>query len=263
MPFAQSGGLRFWSFASFPEKEVLARVYTRQGGVSPSPWDSLNLGGSMGDPRDNLVENRRRIFADSGRRVESLFDVWQVHGTGVAVAQAPRPAQQEQEKADAIVTDVPGVTLMMRFADCVPVLVYDPVRRAVALVHAGWKGTVQKVVSVALRAMRASFGSHPEDLLAAIGPSIGPDHYEVGPDVVAQVVEAFGADAAFLLKALPNGKALLDLWSANELLLHQAGVKQVEVTGLCTACDTRDWYSHRAEKGKTGRFAALFALREP
>lgn len=260
MPFAHSDGLKFLSFGSFPEKEVLGRVYTRQGGVSPVPWDSLNLGGNLGDGKDHVIENRRRIFADSGRPVGSLFDVWQVHGTGVAIARAPRSSQQEQ--ADAIITDLPGLTLMMRFADCVPIFLYDPSRRAIGLVHAGWKGTVQKVVSAALHAMKAAFGSRPEDLLAAIGPSIGPDHYEVGQEVVAQVVEAFAEDAPSLLKPLPNGKSLLDLWSANQLLLHAAGVKQVEVAGLCTACDTRDWYSHRAEKGKTGRFAALFALRE-
>lgn len=263
MPFVYSGGLKFWSFDSFPDREVLARVYTRRGGVSPAPWESLNLGGNIGDGRENILENRRRIFADCDRPIESLFDVWQVHGTAVALARSPRPLEQQQVKADVIISNEPGVTLMMRFADCVPILIYDPVRHAMALVHAGWKGTVRKVVSVALSAMAAAFGSRPGDLLAALGPAIGPDHYEVAPDVETQVAAAFGADSASLLTPIPNGKALLDLWSANELLLRNAGVRQVEVAGLCTACDTQDWYSHRAERGRTGRFAALLALREP
>jgi copper oxidase (laccase) domain-containing protein len=116
-------------------------------------------------------------------------------------------------------------------------------------------GTVCEVV----RAMQTHYGTNPADLLAAIGPSIGPDHYEVGPDVVAEVTRAFGKDATGLLSANHHGQHL-DLWAANRLWLEGEGVCQIEVSGVCTACHTEDWFSHRAEHGRTGRFGALLAL---
>jgi polyphenol oxidase len=162
-------------------------------------------------------------------------------------------------KADAIITDNPEVTLFMRFADCTPIMLYDPIKKAVGIVHAGWLGTVKQIAGQAVEGMRAAFGSRPADILAAIGPSIGPDHYEVGPDVIEQARYSFGKDADGLL---PDHKDRVhfDLWKANKLSLERAGVGQVEVAGLCTACNPDDWYSHRAQKGKTGRFGALIAI---
>jgi hypothetical protein len=158
-----------------------------------------------------------------------------------------------------ILTRNPAVTLYMRFADCVPVLLYDPVRAAVAMAHAGWLGTVRGASRVAVEIMISQFGSRPGDILAAIGPSIGPDHYEVGQDVLDQVAAAFGDEAKGLVERR-DGRSYLDLWASNRFQLQQAGVKHVEVAGLCTACHTDDWFSHRAEVGRTGRFGALIAL---
>jgi polyphenol oxidase len=166
------------------------------------------------------------------------------------------------QKADAILTSSPGLTLYMRFADCVPVLLYDPVRRVVGLVHAGWQGTVVRTAAAAVERMMAEYGSRPADILAGIGPSIGPDHYEVGVDVIQRVQAAFPEHAEALLQS--NGsreRAHLDLWLANQVVLEEAGVKRIETAGLCTACDLDHWYSHRAEKGRTGRFGALIALQ--
>ena len=163
------------------------------------------------------------------------------------------------QKADIILTGNPPVTLYMRFADCVPVMLYDPVRAAIGMAHAGWLGTVRGAARVAVEAMQREFGSRPADILAAIGPSIGPDHYEVGADVLERVAAAFG-DQANRLVEHRDGRSYLDLWAANRLQLEQAGVSNIEVAGLCTACHTEDWFSHRAEKGRTGRFGALMAL---
>jgi YfiH family protein len=147
----------------------------------------------------------------------------------------------------------------MRFADCVPILLHDPRRKVVGIAHAGWLGTVRLTAAAAVRAMAEHYGSRPEDIQAGIGPSIGPDHYEVGADVIAKVQESFGSDAAQLVQQRGR-KQHFDLWQANRLQLEQAGVRQIEVAGLCTACHLEDWFSHRAEKGKTGRFGALIAL---
>ena len=259
MPFSANNGLRYYTFDSLPNT-VVHGVLTRQGGVSPAPWHSLNVGGTVGDDRERVQENRTRSFEALGRRLDSLFDVWQVHSADVVFSEAPRPPGVDHHKADVIFTDRPEVTLYMRFADCVPVLLHDPKKHVVGIAHAGWLGTVRGVSSAAVSAMRERYGSKPEDILAAIGPSIGVDHYEVGPDVIAQVEQAFG-DASRKLIEMHNGKTHLDLWAANRMQLEQSGVGQVEVAGICTACHLDDWYSHRAEKGKTGRFGALIALR--
>lgn len=259
MPFSQQNGLRYYTFGIFP-KNITQAVFTRQGGVSPRPWDSLNVGGSIGDDLTHVRANRIRSFEALGRVPESIHDVWQVHSADVIYADAPRPLDTPYQKADIMLTDNPQVTLFMRFADCTPILLYDPVKQVIGIVHSGWLGTVRGAARTAVKAMQERYASHPADILAAIGPAIGPDHYEVGEDVIARVQDAFGADAESLLEMHGNSTHF-DLWKANQLLLAGAGVKQIETASICTACHTDDWFSHRAEKGKTGRFGALIALK--
>ena len=260
MQFHDTNTVRYLTFDIFP-KNVVHAVFTRQGGLSPEPWDSLNVGGTVGDERDRVRENRFRSFAALGRDRQSIFDVWQVHSPDIVIATTPHPRVDipPEFKADGIITQNPEVTLFMRFADCTPILLYDPVKMAVGIVHAGWQGTVKRAAGSAIKTMQAAFGSHSADILAAIGPAIGPDHYEVGKDVIEQVSYSFGRDSRRVLREL-DGHIFFDLWAANTLVLEQAGVKQVEVCGLCTACHPQDWYSHRAQKGKTGRFGAIIAL---
>ena len=259
MPFEEKNGLRYFYFSSLNLPEITQAVFTRRGGVSLSPWESLNLGGTVGDDRASVIENRRRAFSAVGRSFDSLYDVWQVHSAKVVKVAAPLASPEDIIKADAMVTDNPNVSLFMRFADCVPVLFYDPVRGAIGLAHAGWQGTVRKVVTATVEAMQEHYGSLPEDILAGIGPSIGPDHYEIGPDVIAEVERAFSAEVTSLLQSV-DGAVKLDLWKANKIALEQAGVTQIEIAEICTACHVEDWYSHRAENGRTGRFGALIGL---
>jgi len=259
MPFNQVDGVRYFSFESLSRAGIGHAVFTRQGGVSQAPWASLNLGGTVGDAAEHVAENRCRALRAMGSDPQTVYDVWQVHSADVVHAHAPRPAHEPHARADAIITNRPGITLLMRFADCVPILLYDPLCNVVGLAHAGWMGTVKGVARAVVERMHKDYGCRPGDILAAIGPSIGPDHYEVGPDVVAQVNHAFGADAEALLLRT-NGAVKFDLWAANRHLLEQAGVRQVEVAGICTACHLEDWFSHRAEKGKTGRFGAAIKL---
>jgi YfiH family protein len=217
------------------------------------------LSTSTGDTLENTRANRQRAFDALGLAFESMADVWQVHSTLTLRMDAPRGAG-EALKADGLVTDRPGVSLFQRFADCVPILLYDPRRRALGIAHSGWRGTVKRAAASPVAAMAEAYGSRPADLLAGVGPSIGPDHYEVGPEVVAAARETFGRQADDLL-AVRAGRTYFDLWGANALALRQAGVEQVEIAGLCTACHTGHFFSHRAEAGKTGRFGAVMALR--
>lgn len=280
MPFEQSGEIRFFTFASFPPDQVVQAVFTRRGGASPAPWAGLNVGGTVGDAPERVLENRQRAFRALERDPASVYDVWQVHGAQVVCATGPRPPEQPHLKADIILTDRPEVTLFMRFADCVPILLFDPRRAVVGLVHAGWQGTVRRAAAAGVAAMQASYGSRPGDILAGIGPSIGAHHYPVGPDVIGRVRDAFGERAAAFLNSSnghgpptpidaprPAGASStggytlqFDLWAANQAVLEESGVGQIESAQICTACHLDDWFSHRDEAGRTGRFGALIAL---
>jgi YfiH family protein len=258
MPFFQQNGLQYYTFAIFP-KNITQAIFTRRGGVSPRPWDSLNVGSSVGDDIQHVRENRIRSFKAMGRAPESIHDVWQVHSADTVYADAPRPLDTPYQKADILLTDNPQVTLFMRFADCTPILLYDLKKDVIGIVHSGWLGTVRGATRSAVEAMQERYGSNPADILAAIGPSIGPDHYEIGDDVIAQVQDTFGAEAESLFEK--HGKSThFNLWKANQMLLKNSGVNQIEIANICTACHPTDWFSHRGEKGKTGRFGALLAL---
>jgi len=258
MPFHEQSGIRYFSFNSF-SRAVRQAVFTRRGGVSPAPWHSLNVGGLVGDDLVHVKENRVRSFRALGRSPESIFDSWLIHSTDVLCTDQPRNLNEPPAQADAILTDNPHVTLFMRFADCVPLLFHDPQKGIVGLAHAGWMGTIRGMARAAVEKMKSRYGSRPENIIAAIGPSIGADHYEVGPDVIGKVRKAFGVDGERLLEQR-NGSVYLDLWMANYIELQKIGVEKIEVAGVCTACHPEDWFSHRGERGKTGRFGALIGL---
>lgn len=258
MPFTEKDGLRYYQFDIF-SKNVLNAVFTRQGGVSPEPWTSLNLSVSVGDDPACVAENRAHIFNTLGRSLASIHDLGLVHGTDVVFADTPHPLSEDAKVADIIFTDNPQVSLFMRFADCVPLLFHDPKKRVIGISHAGWKGTVKGVAEVSIQAMQERYGSNPQDVVVGIGPSISVEKYEVSEDVAARFREKYGADADKVVH-LRDGKMYLDLWTANTLQLRKMGVEQIQVSGLCTASNLNDWYSHRAEKGRTGRFGTLLAL---
>jgi polyphenol oxidase len=255
-----SNGLSYYQFESLLKFPLHHGVFTRVGGVSPAPWQSLNLGGLSGDSRENIIENRKRIFTCFNLPVESIFDVWQVHGNTIICAENPRPLDKDHEKADAIFTNKANITLFMRFADCVPLFFYDPKKQVIGLAHAGRIGTINRIAADCVKSMHENYGSNPDDIIAAIGPSIGPDHYEVKEDVIQQLQVAFENYEEFVIQS-DDGRIFLDLWKTNRYVLLESGVKQIEVAEICTACGTKDWFSHRAEKGQTGRFATLLALQ--
>src|SRR5574339_999247 len=211
MAFIQHNGIRYYQFDCLQTRHAL---FTRHGGVSPEPWGSLNVGGTVGDDLARVRENRVLSFQALDRSPETMFDVWQVHSADVVCARTPRPLDEAYRQADIILTDQPRVTLFMRFADCVPILLYDPRQGVVGLAHAGWMGTLRGVASATVAAMKKNYGSNPADIVAGIGPSIGPDHYEIGADVILQVMQKFGDESEQVLKS-HNGKIHFDLWRTN------------------------------------------------
>lgn len=210
-----------------------------------------------------VEERRRRINLALGLGSNSLAAGKQVHADHVeAIVSAPagRPGHLYLPSADAVVTNIDGITLFSLHADCVPILLYDPRKRAIGLAHAGWKGTVLRIAGKTVRKMNETFGCQPADILAAVGPSIGPDCYEVGEDVVAAARKGLHDDEILVPRG--DSKWSLDLWTANRLSLREAGVPSanIENGGICTHCHHDEFFSHRAEKGQAGRFGAFIAL---
>jgi YfiH family protein len=197
--------------------------------------------------------------------------VWckQIHADGVVVVgaeDAGRGSTEEEsivEDADALVTDTPGLSLCVTLADCVPVVIFDPERKVVGLVHAGWGGTVARIASRTVEVMRERFGCDPGAVVAAIGPSIGPAGYEVGEDVIERARAGYGERTSEILEPGPDGEALFDLWTANRIDLEAAGVsgERIEVSGIASDEHLDEFYSHRHEGGRTGRFIAAVTLR--
>jgi hypothetical protein len=256
-----AGAPVYYQFDFWRSAPLQHGVFTRLGGVSRGLWASLNVGGTVGDDLKAVAENHARMYAALDLTGKQICTVWQVHGADTVIANAPMPQRKWLARADGMVTNRIGLPLTMRFADCAPLLFYDPVRHAIGLAHAGWRGTVQSIALSTLEAMCTAYGSRPEDVQAAIGPSIGPERYEVGEEVVEAVRARFGSTEG-LIRRSANGSVYFNLWEANRRLLAEAGVQQIEIAGICTASNTDEFFSHRAEKGRTGRFGVVIALVE-
>jgi YfiH family protein len=259
--------VQFASLARWPG--LVHGVSTRDGGVSCGPFASLNLGWTVGDQRDRVETNYQLLCVALGISRDHLTTTWQVHGQHIVPAAAGDRGSMIA-KADGIITDVPNLPITQRYADCTPVLVYDGRRHAVGMAHAGWRGTVAGVSAALVRAMVTAYGSQATDLVAVVGPAIGPCCYEVGPEVVAAVRQAFPEAGHLLIRqpASPDngqgdpgpGRLHLDLPEANRWQLARAGVDQIEVSGICTRCQRDVYFSHRGDGGHTGRFAAVMML---
>ncbi|MBN8595321.1 MAG: peptidoglycan editing factor PgeF [Anaerolineae bacterium] len=254
----EQDNLVYYEFAMWPG--IKHGVFTRLGGVSPAPWASLNMGGNVGDSIENVRQNHELMFEALQLNASKGCTVWQVHSADVVIANAPRPNRRWLAQADGILTDRLDLPLTMRFADCTPIFLLDPVRGVIGLAHAGWRGTVQGVAAQTVRTMGSAFGCRPQDIQAGIGPSIGQDRYQVGLEVTKAIHKYFGLTTGLIRTDPTDGTFYLDLWAANQLDLQQAGVDQIEIAGLCTAANTHEFFSHRAESGRTGRFGAVLSL---
>lgn len=260
-------GITHVRFRIFDGAPAVHAVAGRSGGVSASPYASLNLGWSVGDGQAAVAENRRRLYCSLGLDPAKGAAGRQVHKDRVVAVEHPAGAldpEQGVPETDALLTDRPGVGLLVIAADCVPLLFCDPVRRVVGTAHAGWRGTVQNIAARTVEAMAARYGSRPGDLLVGIGPSIGRCCYEVDEPVLGPLRDALPDDYHDLIEPVREGHARIDLWESNRLLLLAAGVPagNIEVSGLCTACNKETFFSERALGRPSGRFGAVIALRE-
>lgn len=240
---------------------------TRIGGVSPAPWDSLNLGACRGDVPANLRENFRRFCAAIGADPSALVKNQQIHSKRVRpVTRAdvmPTPETPGEVEADGMITNQPGVALTIFSGDCLPVFLYDPVRRVIAACHAGWRGTAQGIAAQAARQMREDYGCDPQDILAAIGPGIGPCCFETHGDVPAGLRSGLGEDAAPFIRPLSKpGKFSVDLKGANARWLERTGLRseRIAVCPVCTACNLDEFWSHRVQGNQRGSMAAMIQL---
>lgn len=242
---------------------------TRVGGVSEGIFSSMNLSFSRGDREDAVRENFRRMAEAIGVEADSLVFTAQTHTTNVRqVTEADKGkgilCPVDYKDVDGLITNEKGICLTTFYADCVPLFFVDPVHKAIGLSHSGWRGTVGKMGQETLRSMKTAYGTEAGDVIAAIGPSICQDCYEVSEDVIDRFREAFTKekwDSIFYRKE--NGKYQLDLWKANEIVLLEAGVKKehLAVTNVCTNCNSDVLFSHRATKGERGSLAAFLALK--
>lgn len=260
-------------YLTFPALEPFSWLVhgftTRLGGVSEDDCASMNLSFTRGDKKEHVEQNYRIISESIGFPCESIVCSDQTHtanilevgpkdcGSGVW---HPKPYRD----IDGLITNQPGVTLATFYADCVPLYLVDPVNHAIGLCHSGWRGTVSKIGKAAVQAMIETYGSDPGDIIAAIGPSICQDCYEVSEDVAVQFQEAFGqaADQKMLLNK-GNGKYQLDLWQACRHVFIEAGINPDHISGpnLCTCCNPELLFSHRASGGKRGNLAAFMCLK--
>ncbi|MDE0076632.1 MAG: peptidoglycan editing factor PgeF [Caldilineaceae bacterium] len=254
-----SNGVVAYAFKSFATLPLQAHVSARHGGVSPEPWHSLNFSYSRGDERERVLENFARFCAALGIDPSHPVRTHQVHSTDVAEV-GWEDAGARQQGCDALITDSVGLPLFLVFADCVPIVIYDPVHHVLGACHAGWRGTVHGMADAALRAMEAAYGTDAADVHVGIGPSIGPESYEVGEEVIEKATSALAdGERYFRRRSYDQENPCFDLWQANIEQLKAAGVpgEQIELSGIDTARRTDDFYSHRAERGRCGLFGLL------
>ncbi|MGD9895030.1 MAG: peptidoglycan editing factor PgeF [Dehalococcoidia bacterium] len=249
----------------FSHVAITHGIAGRTGGFSTGPYASLNLGPRSGDGRETIVANRRRFHAAIGATGLTVIAPRQVHGAVVSVhRRGGEPLTGGVYDGDGLLTDDEDALVAVLAADCAAILLHDPVQAVVGALHAGWRGTAAGIASAGIAMMRQNFGSNPADIRAGIGPAIGRCCYEVGIDVAEAVARATPGDAP-PDERVSDDKAHLDITHANHMQLLAAGLDPANVatTGICTACRTDLFYSHRREGEPTGRFGAAISLRPP
>ncbi len=267
----QAGELVYLTFPILEEIAGVRHLFsTRFGGVSEGIYRSMNLSYTRGDKKEAVDENFSRIAAFLSCSVEDIVCSDQTHTTNLRVVGRrdggkgiTRP--RDYRDVDGLLTDEPGVYLATFYADCVPLYFVDRKRRAIALAHSGWRGTVARMGQCVVEKMREAYGTDPANLVAVVGPSICRECYEVGEDVAEAFAGAFcrPGQAEKLLLQKEGGKYQLDLWRANEFVLTEAGIpaENIQVTDLCTCHNSRYLFSHRASRGQRGNLGAFLGLQ--
>lgn len=267
----QVGEVLYLSYPLLEQTEIVKHGFsTRIGGVSEGIWGSMNLSFSRGDNESSVRENFRRMAKALGVSEDSFVFSHQTHTINVRKVTEDDKGKGiikplDYQDVDGLITNVPGLCLSTFYADCVPLYFVDPVHKAIGLSHSGWRGTVGKIGRVTLERMREEYDTNPNDVIAAIGPSICQDCYEVSEDVILEFQKSFSKEhwnSIYYKKE--NGKYQLDLWKANEIVLLQSGIlkENLAVTNICTCCNSKLLFSHRASAGKRGNLGAFMCLTD-
>jgi len=251
-----SNKITYFTFDTMPTTRITHGIFGRLGGVSPHPYESLNMSTSTGDSKQNVDTNIALAYNSLGIPIASLRTVTQVHGARTIATHTKQ--FRNNINADGLITKTPNTSLFMRFADCAPIMLYDPINHAIALGHAGWRGTLAGLASSIVATMKSTFGSKPDKLLAAIGPCITVNNYEVGQEVADLFHEAFEKTDDIIV--YNNNSIRLDLIKANIHSLASSGVQSIETSNLCTSYNNNYFYSHRTEAKPSGRFGAVIYL---
>lgn len=267
----QVGEVLFLTYPILDQTGIVKHGFsTRIGGVSEGYLGSMNLSFTRGDKEEAVRENYMRMAKALRVDADSFVFSQQTHTTNVRAVSFQDKGRGlltplTYQDVDGLITNVPGLTLTTFYADCVPLYFVDPVHKAIGLSHSGWRGTVGRMGAVTLQRMQEEYGTDPANVIAAIGPSICQDCYEVSEDVIQEFQNAF--EPKFhkqLFYRKENGKYQLNLWAANEIVLTEAGVprEQIAITNVCTCCNGDKLFSHRASQGRRGNLAAFLALKE-
>lgn len=266
----EKNGAEYLTFPLLEETGLVRHLFsTRLGGVSNGIFSSMNLSYTRGDDKAAVDENFHRIVGMLGCGLADIVCSDQTHTTNIRVVGENDRGKgiiypRDYTDIDGLITDVPGIVLATFYADCVPLFFIDTKKKAVGLSHSGWRGTVQRMGQHTIEAMRKAYGTRPEDVTAAIGPSICQDCYEVSEDVAEAFYREFHrpGQGEEILFAKGNGKYQLNLWRANQIVLEEAGIcpEKIQVTDICTCCNPDYLFSHRASQGKRGNLGAFLGL---
>ena len=267
----ERGGVPYLSFKALEDTGMVINGFsTRLGGASKGRFATMNFSYSRKDDPADVLENFTRMADALGVERDRMVVSYQTHTTNVRRVTREDEGkgvirERDYRNVDGLITDVPGITLVTFYADCVPLYLVDPVHHAIGLSHSGWRGTVRRMGQVTMDAMKEAFGTRPEDVTACIGPSICRDCFEVGEEVAEAFADAFDPkyrDALDRANAKP-GKYQLDLWKANEIIFQEAGVpkEQIHTTNICTMCNSDYLFSHRRVGEERGNLAAFLSIR--
>lgn len=267
----ERGGVPYLSFKALEDTGMVVNGFsTRLGGASKGRFATMNFSYSRKDDPADVLENFTRMADALGVERDRMVVSYQTHTTNVRRVTREDEGkgvirERDYKDVDGLITDVPGITLVTFYADCVPLYLVDQAHRAIGLSHSGWRGTVKRMGQVTMDAMKEAFGTRPEDLTICIGPSICRDCFEVGEEVAEAFAEAFDAryrDELYSANGKP-GKYHLDLWKANEIIFREAGVPkgQIHTTNICTMCNSDYLFSHRRVGEERGNLAAFLSIR--
>jgi hypothetical protein len=249
--------LQFNNLSKF--ENVIHFSTTRIGGVSSGRLFSLNIGYTVNDNPKNVSRNLEHLAESIGFEKKQMVSPKQTHSSNIGIVNTEHDIFPD---TDALITNIPNLCIFIRTADCVPILLFDPVKKVIAAIHSGWKGTIQKISKHTINSMRKEFGTEPKNIIVGIGPSIGPEVYEVGSEVLEMFNNSFGKNQ-FVNPIEGSNKGFLNLWEVNKQILIETGIpdNQIEVAETCTYSNSELFYSARRDGVKTGRLATGIILK--